>query len=140
MSRRGGGRVHSEIINAMTEKNPGFIWNSRTYQWEKDPNYKGDSQGYQDNQMYGLTDQEKANALAGRPLDWSKKVTTGMTPYKKRKVTQVASQGKLMSNRATTNNLRIRKKQGKRSLRVRSRFVGGMQGATGGNTNNLGMS
>jgi len=90
--------------------------------------------------MYLLTDQEKENAMAGKPLDWSKKVTTGMTPYKKRKVKQVASQGNLMSNRASNNNLKIRKKQGKRSLRVRSRFLGGMQGATGGNTSNLGMS
>jgi hypothetical protein len=130
---RGTGRVHSELIDAMTKKNPGFIWNSRTYQWEKDPNYKGDSKGYQTNTMYGLTDLEKSNAMAGRDLDYQEK--KGFSLSKPRKSQSLDTKGNLMTNRASQSNLKIRKGQGKRKFRVKNPFVGGMGGSS-----NIGLS
>ena len=130
---RGGGRVHSEIIDAMRKKNPGFIWNSRNYQWEKDPNYKGDSKGYQTNTMYGLTDLEKSNAMAGRDLDYQEK--KGFSLSKPRKSQSLDTKGNLMTNRASQSNLKIRKGQGKRKFRVKNPFVGGMGGSS-----NIGLS
>jgi len=133
---RGTGRVHSEIIDYTRKKNPGFIWNSRTYQWEKDPNYKGDSQGYQDNTMYGLTDQEKKNALSGKPLDYRESSKIGLSKIKKRKT--IDTKGNLLTNITSRNKLKIKKGQGKRKFRLKSPFVGGMGGSS--NTSNIGLS
>ena len=68
---RGTGRVQSEIIDGTKKKNPGFIWNSRTYKWEKDPNYDKIVPGTDDtpNTLYLLTDREKKNVLQEESLE-----------------------------------------------------------------------
>ena len=90
---RGGGRMSSDFD---PKSRPGFIWNSRTYSWDKDPNYKG---GDATKEGFGLTKIKK------KPKE---------------------DKGILMTSRASKSNLKIRKGQGKRKFRVKNPFVGGM--------------
>lgn len=93
---RGGGRVDDKVMDQEAKKRPGFIWNSRTYSWDKDPNYKG---GGATKEGFGLTKIKK------KPKE---------------------DKGILMTSRASKSNLKIRKGQGKRKFRVKNPFVGGM--------------
>ena len=100
---RGTGRMSSDA----TLTRPGYIWNTRTYSWDKDPNYTGPD----------LKDLKEG---------------FGLSKIKKKPKEE---KGVLMTNKASRNNLKIRKKQGKRKFRVKSSFVGGM-----GDSSNIGLS
>ena len=55
---RGTGRVRSEDIDKEAKKRPGYTWNSRTYSWDKDPNFKGGS-GFNPTATPGVLDKKK---------------------------------------------------------------------------------
>jgi len=134
---RGTGRVRSEIVNAEEKKNPGFIWNSRTYQWEIDPTYKGpETEGTKTNTISALTPREIANINAGVPYDSpppENKEGFGLGKIKKKKT--IDTKGNLLTNITSRNKLKIKKGQGKRKFRVKNPFVGGLGGSS-----NIGLS
>ena len=88
---RGTGRVDDKIIAEELKKRPGMKWNSRTYRWEKDPNFKGGS-GFSPTSTPGVLDRKKKQDEAPTEMQF-----TSASPEK----------------------LKIKKKSGKRGLRYK---------------------
>ena len=88
---RGTGRVRDEDIDKEAKKRPGYIWNSRTYSWDKDPNFKGGS-GFNPTTTPGVLDRKKKQDETPTEMQF-----TSATPEK----------------------LKIKKKSGKRGLRYK---------------------
>ncbi len=114
MSRgRGSGRVDTDYQTALQKKNPGFIYNSRSGTWTKDPNYKGEqTENYKNNTVIGnLTDEER---YAAKGWDLKKEGMGQSGKIKKKK----KNSADLIYSGSSASNLTIGKKTGKRGFRT----------------------